>query len=124
MTEIAADHPDAAAYAYQLMEREAVRARRAWNVGLIALLGWVLIDDLRRMWTRRRDRRALARLTTRKLARQLALRIDRVVFYERRKVLAPRSKTLLKAWKRVHIPFSMVLLVTMLAHIAIALRVV
>ncbi len=50
--------------------------------------------------------------------------VDRVVFYERRKVLAPRSKALLKAWKRVHIPFSMVLLVTMLAHIAIALRVV
>ncbi|MBP6628401.1 MAG: 4Fe-4S binding protein [Kofleriaceae bacterium] len=124
VTEIAADHPDAAAYAYQLMEREAVRARRAWNVGLIALLGWVLIDDLRRMWTRRRDRRALARLTTRKLARQLALRIDRVVFYERRKELAPRGKALLRSWKRVHIPFSVVLLFTTLLHIVLALHLV
>ena len=48
--------------------------------------------------------------------------MDRVVFYERRKELAPRSKALLKAWKRVHIPFSLVLLVTMLVHIWIALE--
>jgi hypothetical protein len=30
---------------------------------------------------------------------------------------------LLRSWKRVHVPFSVVLLVTMLAHIAIALHV-
>jgi len=44
-----------------------------------------------------------------------------VVFCERRNQLAPRTKTLLKAWKRVHIPFSMLLLVTMTLHIVIAL---
>jgi len=112
ITELAKDHPAAGDYAYQLMEREAVRSERAWEIGLMSLLLWVMFDDLRRMWTRRRDRRAL---------RKLAPRIDRVVFFERRKELAPRSKAILKSWKRVHIPFSLVMLVTMLLHIAIAL---
>lgn len=41
---------------------------------------------------------------------------------ERRKEPAPRGKALLRSWKRVHIPFSIVLLVTMLVHIALALH--
>ncbi|MEO7731356.1 MAG: hypothetical protein ABIY55_10310, partial [Kofleriaceae bacterium] len=85
---------------------------------------WVMADDVRRIWSRRRDRRMLARMAPRAVARQLARRIDRVVFFERRKELAPRGKALLRSWKRVHVPFSIVLLGTVLAHIAIALRVV
>ncbi len=121
ITELAKHHPRAADHAYQLMDREARRSATAWEIGLIPLLAWTMADDVRRMWTRRRDRRALARLAPRALARQLARRIDRVVFIERRKELAPRGKALLRSWKRVHIPFSIVLLATMLAHIAIAL---
>jgi Fe-S-cluster-containing hydrogenase component 2 len=123
ITELAKDHPAAAAQAYQLMEREAQRSAAAWEIGLVPLLVWVMADDLRRMWTRRRDLRTLARLAPRKLARQIARRIDRVVLFERRRELAPRGKALLRSWKRVHVPFSVVLLVTMLAHIAIALHV-
>jgi hypothetical protein len=52
----------------------------------------------------------------------MARRNDRVMLFERRKELAPRGKALLRSWKRVHIPFSVVLLATMLAHIVIALR--
>ena len=122
ITELAKDHPAAGDHAYQLMDREAQRSARAWEIGLVPLLLWVMADDLRRMWTRRRDRRALARMAPRKIARQIARRIDRVVFFERRKELAPRGKAILHSWKRVHVPFSVVLLVTMLAHIAIALR--
>lgn len=122
ITELAKDHPAAGDHAYQLMDREAQRSATAWEIGLIPLLIWVMVDDLRRMWTHRRDRRALARLAPRKIARQIARRIDRVVFFERRKELAPRGKALLRSWKRVHVPFSVVLLVTMLAHIAIALH--
>ena len=122
ITELAKDHPDAADHAYQVMDREAQRSTTAWEIGLLPLLLWILADDLRRMWTRRRDRRALARLAPRRIALQIARRIDRVVFYERRKELAPRGKALLRSWKRVHVPFSIVLLLTMLAHIAIALH--
>ena len=124
ITELAADHPAAGDYGYQLMEREAARSERSWDVGLLTLLLWVMFDDLRRMWSRGRDRRALRKLAPRKIARKIAWRIDRVVFYERRKELAPRSKALLKSWKNVHIPFSMLMLVTMLIHIAIALHLV
>jgi hypothetical protein len=124
ITELAKDHPAAADHAYQVMDREAQRSATAWEIGLIPLLAWVMADDLRRIWTRRRDRRALAHLAPRKIARQIARRIDRVVFFERRKELAPRGKALLRSWKRVHVPFSVVLLVTMLAHIAIALHLI
>jgi hypothetical protein len=122
VTELAAGYPAAAAYASRLMDREAQRSSAAWEIGLVPLLVWTLADDVRRMWSRGRDRRALARLAPRALARQVARRIDRVVFLERRRELAPRGKALLRSWKRVHIPFSLVLLVTMIAHIAIALR--
>jgi Fe-S-cluster-containing hydrogenase component 2 len=121
ITELAKEHPAAGDYAYQLMDAEAQRSARSWDVGLLVLLLWVMFDDLRRIWTRGRDRRALRRMAPRAIARQIARRIDRVVFFERRKELAPRSKVLLKSWKQVHIPFSVVLLVTMVAHIVITL---
>jgi Fe-S-cluster-containing hydrogenase component 2 len=122
ITELAADHPAAGDHAYQVLQREARRSEAAWDIGLVLLLAWVLADDVRRIWTRVRDRRALARTAPRKIARQIAHRIDRVVVFERRKELAPRGKALLRSWKRVHVPFSIVLLVTMLAHIAFALH--
>jgi Fe-S-cluster-containing hydrogenase component 2 len=124
ITELAEDHPAAADHAYQVMDREAQRSATAWEIGLVPLLAWVMADDLRRIWTRRRDRRTLSRLAPRKIARQIAQRIDRVVLFERRGELAPRGKALLRSWKRIHVPFSVVLLVTMLAHIAIALHLI
>lgn len=121
ITELAKDYPAAADRAYELLAAESDRSARSWQIGLITLLLWVLFDDLRRIWTRSRDRRVLRQLAPRRIARRIARRVDRVVFLERRQELAPRSKALLKAWKRVHIPFSVLLLVTMVAHIAIAL---
>jgi hypothetical protein len=122
ITELAQQHPAAAEHAYRVMDREARSSAAAWDVGLASLLAWVLADDLRRRRSRRRDRRDLSRLAPRRIARRLARRIDRVVQLERRKELAPRGKALLRSWKRIHVPFSVVLLVTMLAHIAIALH--
>jgi Fe-S-cluster-containing hydrogenase component 2 len=121
ITELAVEHPAAAACANEIMAREAARSERSWEVGLISVLPWVLFDDLRRIWSRRRDRAALRRIAPRRVAHAIAARVDRVVFCERRNQVAPRSKALLKAWKRVHVPFSLVLLVTMVAHIGIAL---
>ncbi|MEZ4363717.1 MAG: 4Fe-4S binding protein [Kofleriaceae bacterium] len=121
ITELAKDYPAAADYAYQLMDAEAMRSVRSWEVGLTTLLLWVMYDDLRRIVSRRRDRHALRKLAPRAVARQIVRCLDRVVFFERRKELAPRSKLLLKSWKRVHVPFSVVLLVTMLIHIVIEL---
>lgn len=121
ITELAKDHPAAGDLAYEIMDDELERSERAWDVGLIMLLLWVAYDDLRRRFVRRSYRRRLRARAPRKIARKIAARVDRVVFYERRKELAPRGKALLKSWKKVHIPFSVVLLVTMLAHIAIAL---
>ncbi|MBA3393449.1 MAG: 4Fe-4S binding protein [Deltaproteobacteria bacterium] len=121
IAELAKDHLEAATYAREVMDREAHHAGDAWNVGLASLIPWVISDDLRRRRERRTHRVALLRLAPRKLVRPIVKCMDRVLFYERRKELAVRGKALLKAWKRVHIPFSMVLLVTMLIHIAVEL---
>jgi len=121
ITELAKQHPAAGDLAYQIMDDELARSERAWDVGLIVLLFWIAYDDLRRRFVRFGYRRRLRRVAPRPIARKIAARIDRVVHYERRKELAPRGKALLRSWKKVHIPFSVVLLVTMLVHIAIAL---
>lgn len=121
IAELAKNHPEAAAYAAGVMDQEAEQARDAWNVGLLSLVPWVIADDLRRWRERRAHRTALRRVAPRQIARPIVQCMDRVMFYERRKELAPRSKALLKAWKRVHIPFSVVLLLTMSVHIAVAL---
>ena len=122
ITELSREHPQAGDLAYQIMEDANVRSERAWNINLVGLLFWVLIDDVRHVWLRWSYRRRLRTVAPRHVARQIARRVDRVVFLERRNELAPRSKALLKSWKKVHIPFSVVLLVTMLLHIALALH--
>jgi hypothetical protein len=123
ITELARDHAEAGDLAYQIMDEELARSEHAWKMNLVSLLMWVLFDDLRHVWMRRAYARRLRALAPRPIARKLASHLDRVVFFERRKELAPRGKALLKSWKKVHIPFSVVLLVTMLLHIAIALRI-
>ena len=124
ITKLATEFPTAGVYANEIMDAENERAEGAWRIGLITLLGWVMIDDIRRWWTRGTHRRALKRLGAQKIARRVVRHMDRVIFYERRKEIAPRSKALLKAWKRIHVPFSLVLLVTMIGHILIALSLV
>lgn len=119
--ELAKEHPAAASYARDVMDREVTRARDAWKVSLVSLIPWVIADDLRRWRERRSHRRALRQRVPRKLVRPIVRCMDRVLFFERRKELAVRGKALLKAWKRVHIPFSLVLLVTMAIHIAVEL---
>ncbi|HTR55827.1 MAG TPA: 4Fe-4S dicluster domain-containing protein [Kofleriaceae bacterium] len=121
ITELARDYSEAADLAYAILEDEWARSERAWNVGLVRLLFWVMFDDLRHYVRRWSYRRRLRKLAPRRIARQIARRIDRVVFFERRRDLAPRAKALLRSWKKVHVPFSVVLLVTMTAHIVIAL---
>jgi hypothetical protein len=92
ITELAATHPAAGPYANEVMNREVNRAQQAWEVGLTSLLAWVIADDVRRWWARGSHRRALARLAPRRVARRIVRRMDRVVFYERRRELAPRGK--------------------------------
>jgi Fe-S-cluster-containing hydrogenase component 2 len=122
ITELTANVPSAGAYTRDVLDREQRHSEQAWEIGLIVLLGWVLMDDVRRIASRTRDRYRLRKLVPRDVAHELAWRLDTVVRLERRTKLAPRGKALLKSWKRIHVPFSVALLVTMIAHIAIALK--
>lgn len=118
-----ATHPAAAAAARRALEREAARARHAAReVGLSALLLWLLADDLGRRWRVRRCRAELAGVAPRAVARDAARRLGRVFLLERRRAIAPRGQLLLRGWKRIHVPFTLVLFVTMAAHIALAVE--
>ena len=122
ITELAKSHPAAGDLAYEILEDEWARSEKAWEIGLLRLVFWVMLDDIRHWFSRRRYLRRLRKLAPRKVAKAIARRVDRIVFFERRRDLAPRGKALLHSWKKVHVPFSVVLLVTMLIHIAIALK--
>ena len=124
ITELAKDNPAAGDKAYEILELEQGRSGKAWEIGLVTLLAWIMFDDLRQMWVLGRYRRQLRKVTTRRVARRMSRHMNRIIFFERRKELAPRTQALLRSWKKIHIPFSVVLLVTMLIHIAIALRIV
>ena len=109
ITELAMDHPAAGDHAYQVMDREARRSEAAWQIGLAAAA---------RLGARRRPapdvdpaprppRPARASPRARSPAGSPAGSTGSSC-YERRKELAPRGKALLRSWKRVHIPFSIV----------------
>lgn len=89
--------------------------------GLFRLFFWFLWDDLTRRSRARGLRRQLKRFAPRRVARELASTCDRLVMFERRASVGPRARMFLKPWKRVHVPFTFLLLVTMVLHIVLAL---
>lgn len=92
------------------------------RVGLLALLVWLIVDEVVRIFRTRSRRRRIRRLTDAKTARQIARLTDRIMFIGRRAALAPRARLFLKAWKHIHVPFSIVMLVTSVVHIVVAWR--
>ena len=95
--------------------------RVAASYGLVASLVWLLIEDLRRpgRWLARRTR--LARVgVTGKARRDLVRRTGRMLLIQRGAVIAPKANLLLNSWKKVHVPFTVLLTVFSAAHIYIS----
>jgi hypothetical protein len=105
----------------------AMQRERAMHVGqrarLLGAFAWILIQDLRRpgRWMARRALFARANLP-RKVAREMAQRTGRLMLFERRRVLVPRAQLLLHTWKKVHVPFSLVMAGISLVHIWLAFQ--
>lgn len=90
----------------------------AGNAGVLYTLAWLLIEDLRRpaRWLRRRGR--LRKLgVTGKARRDLIRRTARMIKIQRSAVIAPKAALLLHSWKKVHVPFTIVLTIFGAAHI-------
>ncbi|MBL4636833.1 MAG: hypothetical protein JKY56_23480 [Kofleriaceae bacterium] len=52
--------------------------------------------------------------------RELQRRIGRMMLVNRRKVLATRAQLLLHSWKKVHVPFSIIMALIASVHIWLA----
>ena len=113
------NHPEAAAAASSILESHRRDAEHiARNAGLIRALWWIMMEDLRRpiRWFSRRHR--LRKTPAPKpVVRQLIRRIGRMILIDRRGVLVPRAQLLLHSWKKVHVPFTVLMTVLSAYHI-------
>jgi Fe-S-cluster-containing hydrogenase component 2 len=97
-------------------------ARRADQVaqasGVLRALFWLVAEDIRRpyrWWARRRRLGSLGVGAAQR--RELVRRAGRMLLIHRGRVIAPKAQLLLHSWKKVHVPFTVVLTVFSVAHI-------
>ncbi len=102
----------------ELYEHKAKVDAVASHSGVVVTLLWLLVEDARRpaRWLRRRSR--LRRLgMTGKARRDLVRRAGRMMKIQRAAVIAPKAALLLNSWKKVHVPFTILLTIFSAAHI-------
>lgn len=102
----------------ELYDHKVKADRVATHAGVMFTLAWLLIEDLRRpaRWLRRRGR--LRRLgVTGRARRDLVRRTARMIKIQRSAVIAPKAALLLHSWKKVHVPFTILLTIFSAAHI-------
>jgi hypothetical protein len=86
---------------------------------LLRALWWLLFQDVfryPRTFARRRRLKTLG-VEDRKLRGDLARRAGRMIVIARRQVVAPKAQLLLHSWKKVHVPFTVILTGFAVAHI-------
>lgn len=119
MNRLRAEYPQAARVADNLLENHRARAAQVGSSArLLGAFWWILMEDFRRpgRWLRRK-RLFRAANVPRRVAKELAHRTGRMQLIERRRVLVPRAQVLLHAWKKVHVPFSMIMAAIAAVHI-------
>jgi Fe-S-cluster-containing hydrogenase component 2 len=96
----------------------------AMSPSMLRALWWLVFQDIFRIprtWARRSR---LAQLgVDRKTRRELARRAQRMIVIARSQVVAPKAQLLLNSWKRVHVPFTILLTILATAHIYLAWKV-
>lgn len=102
----------------ELAEQRLKAQRVAQSPSMLRALWWLLFQDVGRIprtWARRGR---LAQLgVDRRTRRDLARRAARMIVIARRQVVAPKAQLLLHSWKKVHVPFTVLLTVLAVAHI-------
>jgi hypothetical protein len=102
----------------ELAEQRARAHEVAGSSSVLRALWWLLTQDLFR-WPRTIARRGRLRQlgVDRKMRKELARRASRMIVITRRQVVAPKAQMLLHSWKKVHVPFTVLLTVFAVAHI-------
>ncbi|MCG8420257.1 MAG: 4Fe-4S dicluster domain-containing protein [Proteobacteria bacterium] len=116
--------PMAAAESDAILNAQRQRAEYiARKAGVIRTLVWIVMEDLRRpgRWLGRR--RIFKRTgAPRNVVREMTRRTGRMMIIDRRRVIVPSAQLLLHSWKKVHVPFTMIMVVISLVHIWVAFK--
>ncbi len=105
------------------LDRElAVHRARAQEVAMspsvARALWWLIFQDICRIPSTLARRGRLAQLgVDRKTRNDLARRAARMIVISRRQVVAPKAQLLLHSWKKVHVPFTVILTGFAVVHI-------
>jgi hypothetical protein len=93
----------------------------ARSPSVLRALWFLIFSDLFRLPNTIARRRRLAALgLDRKARNDLARRAARMIVIARRQVVAPKAQLLLHSWKKVHVPFTVILTGFAVAHIWLA----
>ena len=88
---------------------------------MLGALWWLLLEDVQRPWRGLQRRSRLSHLGLRgRVRRDLGRRTGRMIVIDRGRVVAPKAQLLLHSWKKVHVPFTILLTVVAAAHIWIS----
>ena len=102
----------------ELAEQRAKAQRVAMSPSVSRALWWLLFQDIGRIPRTMARRGRLAQLgVDRRIRNDLARRAARMIVIGRRQVVAPKAQLLLHSWKKVHVPFTIVLTLFSAAHI-------
>jgi len=100
--------------AHQRQRAQAV----ASSPSIARALWWLIFQDVGRSFRTIRRRNRLGHIGVERRARnELARRAARMIVITRRQVVAPKAQLLLHSWKKVHVPFTVLLTVFAIAHI-------
>lgn len=105
----------------ELAEQRAHAQRVAMSPSMMRALWWLIFQDIGRIPRTLARRGRLAKLgVDRRTRAQLAKRAGRMIVIARRQVVAPKAQLLLHSWKKVHVPFTVLLTALSVAHITIS----
>ncbi len=102
----------------ELADQRSHAQRVAGSPSVARALWWLIFQDVGRIPRTIARRNRLAQLgVDRRTRNELARRAARMIVIARRQVVAPKAQMLLHSWKKVHVPFTVLLTVFAIAHI-------
>ncbi len=116
------EFPHAVAEIDGILQPHRVSAENIANhAGMLRSFFWLAMEDCKRP-SRWMQRKAVFKRTgvPKKVQSELERRTGRMMLVNRRKVLASRAQLLLHSWKKVHVPFSIIMAMIAAVHIWLA----
>ena len=102
----------------ELGEQRAKAQRVAEATSVLRAMSWLIFQDVFKIPRTFLRRGRLAKLgVDRKMRKDLAWRTGRMIVIARRQVVAPKAQLLLHSWKKVHVPFTVILTGIAVFHI-------